>query len=677
MSKVFFIKNNNEESFNNKIITSKDKNWFKNISADDYAFVKKSNHISELWHSIQWINNNTLQFECINTFDNGIALSEQFVALKLFKLDVSLLNRIIKTTQGCVFEIKTTENALDIIRDKNKFNNYLNSEDNYRKIIVLNDKKFINEESDDVQIYLDNNKYHLYSASFIDNDIINKFDGNNYKNGRYVNAAKGKLYNAIENSNNKEKTIISRDNANLVGFYDLFISSNDTNKNKRIGFIDWCEKNGVKKAYKQYENGLRAIENHYSINIDDEFKKNSYKELLEKIKNDKVVIFSKEQGKGNQRNWDVYLSKYIEYKKQYLNSNSYDNEKQQFEGIDIANQEISNNIKEKGFLNSNTIFYGVPGCGKSYFVKNLLKTKNEQNEEIELDKKFYKRILFHPEYTYSDFIGQIMPEFNKDTKEISYTFVPGPFTEILKDALKDNENQYFFIIEEINRGNAPAIFGNIFQLLDRDENGKSEYEIYDKTILEYLNNKSVGKTFESVYIPSNLTIFATMNTCDQNVFTLDTAFKRRWRMSRIKNDFKNINNEFLNDNHKIIFNNGKEIVWKDFAIAINKDILNRCNDGMIAEDKLLGTHFIKRNELENIQIFAEKIFMYLWNDVVKYNKEQLFNAKLNTLDDVIDTFIKGENVFNDGCEQISLLYKLENNQESNETNIEENEIINE
>ena len=125
----------------------------------------------------------------------------------------------------------------------------------------------------------------------------------------------------------------------------------------------------------------------------------------------------------------------------------------------------------------------------------------------------------------------------------------------------------------------------------------------------------------------------------------------------------------------IVLDNGNEFIWKNFAIALNNDILKHCNDGMIAEDKLLGTHFVKENELKDIKIFAEKVFMYLWNDVVKYNKEQLFNPKYATLDEVIDAFIKGKNVFNDGCE-IGLLYKQF--EENNEINInEENEKIDE
>ena len=294
------------------------------------------------------------------------------------------------------------------------------------------------------------------------------------------------------------------------------------------------------------------------------------------------------------------------------------------------------------YLGQNVIFYGVPGCGKSHEIKKILEG---------VDTKYYKRILFHPEYSYSDFVGQLHPV--TEGGNITYPFVPGPFTEILLDAYKDREHDYFLIIEVINRGNAPAIFGDLFQLLDRDDNGESEYSIYNKEIIRYLNKWERSEEYrDNIRIPKNLTIFATMNTCDQNVFTLDTAFKRRWRMSRIENKFDSILSTW-----KIRFENGKDVSWKDFAEAVNDAILNNCNDGTAAEDKQLGTHFIKQCDLTSARRFAEKVLMYLWDDVAKYDKSQLFDTKnYKTLDMVIDGFAKGENVFSPNCAQLQELY---------------------
>ena len=264
----------------------------------------------------------------------------------------------------------------------------------------------------------------------------------------------------------------------------------------------------------------------------------------------------------------------------------------------------------------------MPGCGKSRKVVDLLKREE------------YVRVLFHPEYTYSDFIGQVMPVV-KDEK-ITYEFVPGPFTKILEEAIKTNESSpsnFFLVIEEINRGNAPAIFGDVFQLLDRDKDGVSEYKINNKDIAKHIFNDEDKK----VYIPSNLTIFATMNTCDQNVFTMDTAFKRRWRMERIENNFESaeISNCEID---------GLSIQWGEFATIVNDLILN-LNDGFNSEDKQLGVYFVKEDEIRDIKAFAEKVLMYLWDDVVKYDKTQLFKPEYKTLDSLIKAFVKGENVF--------------------------------
>ena len=143
-----------------------------------------------------------------------------------------------------------------------------------------------------------------------------------------------------------------------------------------------------------------------------------------------------------------------------------------------------------------------------------------------------ERVVFHPDYMNTDFVGQILPTVKGegDEKEITYDFTPGPFTRVLKKAINDPGKHYYLVIEEINRGNAPAIFGEIFQLLDRESDGTSSYKITNYNIAsEVFGNKETP-----VFIPSNLSILATMNTADQNVFTLDTAFQRRWDMKMIE-----------------------------------------------------------------------------------------------------------------------------------------------
>lgn len=304
------------------------------------------------------------------------------------------------------------------------------------------------------------------------------------------------------------------------------------------------------------------------------------------------------------------------------------------------------------YRSQNVIFYGVPGCGKSFEIDKILKHMSIQ----------YKRILFHPEYTYSDFVGQIKPV--AQSGNISYEFVAGPFAEILKEALRNEKRDYILVIEEINRGNAPAIFGDLFQLLDRSDSGASEYNIYNKDILGYLNRDlQDNEKYDSVKLPKNLTILATMNTCDQNVFTLDTAFKRRWRMRRIKNDFHSVDIGNISLNNDIVFS------WTEFAKAVNDAILNNCNDGTAAEDKQLGAYFVKKADLKSAERFAQKVLMYLWDDVAKYDKSQLFDTtKCRTLDELLDKFVKGENVFSPNCAMLKELYERKEPTDTPESN---------
>lgn len=280
---------------------------------------------------------------------------------------------------------------------------------------------------------------------------------------------------------------------------------------------------------------------------------------------------------------------------------------------------------DRNSIGDNIILYGVPGCGKSHEIK----TKYCDNKE------FMERVVFHPDYTYSDFIGQILPKTDGDT--ISYPFTPGPFTVILDKAIHHPENMYYLVIEEINRGNAPAIFGEVFQLLDR-ENGESEYGINNFDIAKYIYG--AGKEEKEIKIPSNLTILATMNTADQNVFTLDTAFKRRWTLCSIKNDIAGCD-------HAGTYIEGTKITWRYFAERINDTIIDINGGSLNSEDTRLGAYFVKEADLKDRKIFAEKVLMYLWNDAFKYDRDKIFKAEYKTLEELLDAFCdSGFAVFN-------------------------------
>lgn len=310
-------------------------------------------------------------------------------------------------------------------------------------------------------------------------------------------------------------------------------------------------------------------------------------------------------------------------KKEYLLSylSFYDNRSYDT-AYDLRNTD-NNRIHNSNNKAANTLLYGVPGCGKSYTIKTDYCDDEDRME----------RIVFHPDYTYSDFVGQILPKVDNNG-DVSYEFTPGPFTRIMKKALQEDrsEIEHFLIIEEINRGNAPAIFGEIFQLLDRDENGFSEYGINNADIAKEI----YGDEKQLIKIPGNLSILATMNTADQNVFTLDTAFKRRWRMKSIENNI-----EICDYKNKTIA--GTNVSWKTFMTTINEKIVESVTDNIGSEDKRLGAFFVEENELDDIDLFSEKVLMYLWNDAFKYNRNDVFKEEYSTLEELIAGF-KKENI---------------------------------
>lgn len=296
----------------------------------------------------------------------------------------------------------------------------------------------------------------------------------------------------------------------------------------------------------------------------------------------------------------------------------------------------ADNIAEIRVLGGcNTLLYGVPGAGKSYTVKT-----EYCNDPLRME-----RVVFHPDYTNSDFVGQILPKVLED--HISYEFAPGPFTKLLEKAYNNSRKEYYLIIEEINRGNAPAIFGEVFQLLDRDDKGESEYGITNSDVAKIVYDDEN----RSVTLPSNLNILATMNTSDQNVFTLDTAFQRRWHMRMIENDVTRAEHSGT----KIL---DTDITWKTFNQIINAQILENSVGVSSAEDKRLGAYFIApadlafnpdEDDIEKDEIirkkaaannsrFPEKVLKYLWDDAFKFTRYSLFADQYRSLEEVVKKF---------------------------------------
>lgn len=302
---------------------------------------------------------------------------------------------------------------------------------------------------------------------------------------------------------------------------------------------------------------------------------------------------------------------------------------------------------------SNTLLYGVPGAGKSWTIEH----------EYCNDESRMERLVFHPDYTYSDFVGQILP--NVSDGIVSYKFTPGPFTTLLRKAYTNPNTEYFLVIEEINRGNAPAIFGEVFQLLDRKTLKRDNDDGYPIGTSEYgITNADIAKAVygnvnHKVRIPSNMSIIGTMNTSDQNVFTLDTAFQRRWDMRMIENSFDKADQEFAN--HYIL---DTTVTWKTFCTAINNIILEKNVRMTSSEDKRLGVYFVHLRDLlydtnadntdldelerakakRNNSRFPEKVLKYLWDDAFKFSREDIFEvSQFNSLEAVVRKFMSEKN----------------------------------
>lgn len=249
------------------------------------------------------------------------------------------------------------------------------------------------------------------------------------------------------------------------------------------------------------------------------------------------------------------------------------------------------------------IYFGAPGTGKSFAIDEIV---NEDNSV---------RTTFHPDSDYSTFVGCYKPIKDKVTGEITYEFVPQAFTTAYVNAWKNLDEPYYLVIEEINRGNCAQIFGDIFQLLDRDsKTGNSSYKITpDKDLQDYLATALKDcdidddiKSGEKMQLPRNLNILATMNTSDQSLFPIDSAFKRRW-------DWKYIPIDYTDNGHYIACGSNK-YKWTDFLDAANK----RIESVTQSEDKKMGGWFVKPNDKEiTTDKFVSKVVFYLWNDVFK------------------------------------------------------------
>lgn len=279
----------------------------------------------------------------------------------------------------------------------------------------------------------------------------------------------------------------------------------------------------------------------------------------------------------------------------------------------------------------NRILFGAPGTGKSF-------TLNHEKDVLLAEGGEYERVTFHPDYSYANFVGTYKPvpcKDNGDKDAITYSYVPGPFMRTYVKALQNSKTgapkPFLLMIEEINRANVAAVFGDVFQLLDRGDDEVSDYPIQaSEDIKKYLAGELGGnpEDYSEIRVPDNMFIWATMNSADQGVFPMDTAFKRRW-------DFTYLG---INDSEagivgkKVTLGQGeysRNVEWNVLRKAINEELLTY----KVNEDKLMGPYFISKknlpegNEIDPVlftRIFKNKVLMYLFDDAAKQKRPSLF-----------------------------------------------------
>ena len=359
---------------------------------------------------------------------------------------------------------------------------------------------------------------------------------------------------------------------------------------------------------------IKAIHPDYSDLIyynDPEFVRNLYNELLslKKLPTEDETETFKKLGGGQYHNAMATYIRFLEAAKLLSN---------------VAISLSQNSSQDKPSFQ--IIYYGAPGTGKSHRIKKLLKEMNVPKENI-------FRTTFHPDSDYSSFVGAYKPTMKpvdekyrnvvgKD-EEIAYSFVPQTFIKAYIQAYKKPNENVYIIIEEINRGNCAQIFGDLFQLLDRDDNGVSEYPIKADSDLKMYLEGELGKNHDGIKdgelcLPSNLYIWATMNTSDQSLFPIDSAFKRRW-------DWEYEPIKYMNKDWGIEVG-GNMYSWTSFQKEVNNRIFEATN----SEDKMLGDFFVKpNNSVISEKLFINKVLFYLWNDVCKDGDGDIFKADDN------------------------------------------------
>lgn len=366
-----------------------------------------------------------------------------------------------------------------------------------------------------------------------------------------------------------------------------------------------------------------------------------------------VIDWAKKYDPDYKKYWGTAINHYKKFLQDHFSANPVSGSG----GLSYVELKDENDV----ILPRNLIYFGAPGTGKSFKLKEAAEAKRDENgKPVEEDKNGtaidYERVTFYPTYSYAQFVGcykPVMKPADGGKEEIAYQFVPGPFLRVLVDALKEPTHNHCLVIEEINRANAAAVFGDVFQLLDRggkwndgdDESIKpffgdsaaSEYDVaasedIKRYLKEELANCEEAPKFLKVIpgkdengndiwkdcrlrMPSNMYIWATMNSADQGVFPMDTAFKRRW-------EFEYVGIDKGEEKVESWVIESKNYKWNEVRKLINELLsLHGVN-----EDKLMGPWFVKpeKDSMVSDKQFKSKVLMYLWEDAARMCRREMF-----------------------------------------------------
>ncbi len=469
---------------------------------------------------------------------------------------------------------------------------------------------------------------------------------------KYLNINEDKV-KIIENTNNRGIVYDFDGKETVIFIYPIsckqnnkqnFFDTRDSGAKERGVAWDYANKNGLRyfcfgfneeqERYKNYILSLESDENSISnisfrkiagsestgtqVNIPNDFIPSGNFTRICTPKGFYISAISKE-----------HISEYIRIfdNRPYMLETLEDNESED-------DPSIAFETKYQSDFPRNRILFGAPGTGKSFTI-------NSEKDELVTSMDNYERVTFHPDYSYANFVGTYkpIPTIDSDGNDaITYEYVPGPFMRVYVNALKngrtDNVKPFLLIIEEINRANVAAVFGDIFQLLDRDGNNVSEYPIQaSEDIKKYLADELGVDPSEvsKIRIPDNMFIWATMNSADQGVFPMDTAFKRRWDFTYLGIDDrdKELHGKYV----YLAEDASQKIEWNKLRKAINNFLAKE----KINEDKQLGPYFLSKcivvpkngNEIDRVNFiaaFKNKVLMYLFEDAAKQKRERLFKG---------------------------------------------------